>query len=114
MRNKFVHLTNNAVQKHSTNYGTFEDGNQLSYNDFRVHLEVEMQQDGQVINRILEKFKEIIVISLKAVKSKVNRLKRKNCFEILGYDFIIDKELQPWLIETNTNPCIEESSNLLK
>lgn len=27
---------------------------------------------------------------------------------------MVDKELKPWLIEVNTNPCIEESSALLK
>lgn len=27
----YVHLTNNAVQKNSENYGKFEDGNQLSF-----------------------------------------------------------------------------------
>ena len=32
----------------------------------------------------------------------------------MGYDFIIDENLQPFLIEVNTNPCIEDSSNLLK
>jgi hypothetical protein len=26
-----VHLTNNAVQKHNTEYGKYEDGNQLSF-----------------------------------------------------------------------------------
>jgi hypothetical protein len=28
---QFVHLTNNAVQKYAENYGSFEDGNQMSY-----------------------------------------------------------------------------------
>ena len=51
---------------------------------------------------------------MQSVKGKLNRLKRKNIFEILGYDFIIDKNYQSWLIEINTNPCIEESSGLLK
>lgn len=27
---------------------------------------------------------------------------------------MIDKNLKPWLIEVNTNPCLEESSALLK
>lgn len=31
---QFVHLTNNAVQKFSENYGSFEDGNQMSYPQF--------------------------------------------------------------------------------
>lgn len=34
-----VHLTNNAVQKFASNYGKFEDGNQLSYADMERILE---------------------------------------------------------------------------
>lgn len=33
---------------------------------------------------------------------------------MFGYDFIIDNGLKPWLIEVNTNPCLDESSLLLK
>jgi hypothetical protein len=33
-----IHLTNNAVQKYCQQYGAFEDGNQLSFNDFQVTL----------------------------------------------------------------------------
>jgi tubulin--tyrosine ligase len=38
---------------------------------------------------------------------------RKYSFEVFGYDFMIDVEGTVWLIEVNTNPCIEESSPLL-
>ena len=31
---KMVHLTNNAVQKNAKEYGRFEDGNQLSFDQF--------------------------------------------------------------------------------
>jgi N-acyl-L-homoserine lactone synthetase len=33
---------------------------------------------------------------------------------LFGYDFIFDEDFNIYLIEVNTNPCIEESSNLLK
>lgn len=49
-----------------------------------------------------------------SVKNKINKNERKYCFEIFGYDFIIDEKINVWLIEINTNPCIEESSPLLK
>lgn len=42
-----------------------------------------------------------------SVKRKINKSQRQWCFEIFGYDFMIDEELKPWLIEANTNPCIE-------
>ena len=38
----------------------------------------------------------------------------KGFFELFGYDFIIDEDFNTWLIEVNTNPCIEESSRILK
>ena len=34
--------------------------------------------------------------------------------EIFGYDFMVDEKLQPWLIEVNTNPSLEESSTFLR
>lgn len=36
--NQFIHLTNNAIQKFSEKYGEFEDGNQLSFDDFQSYL----------------------------------------------------------------------------
>ena len=32
----YVHLTNNAIQKTSDNYGKFEDGNQISLGELSV------------------------------------------------------------------------------
>jgi hypothetical protein len=48
-----------------------------------------------------------------SVKRKLNEKNRRFCFEIFGYDFLIDERMKTWLIEVNTNPCIEESSPLL-
>lgn len=49
-----------------------------------------------------------------SVRKKIDPFRRKNCFELFGYDFILDQDFNMWLIEINTNPCIEESSELLK
>jgi hypothetical protein len=57
---------------------------------------------------------EKIRLSLMSVRQKLNKNQRKFCFEIFGYDFMIDFQLKPWLIEVNTNPCLEESSGLLR
>ena len=46
--------------------------------------------------------------------SENEQMNKHNNFELLGYDFMIDEMLQPWLIEVNTNPCLEETSAILK
>ena len=53
-------------------------------------------------------------MTLKSVEQKLNPNNKKHCFEIYGYDFMIDLDLRPWLIEVNTNPCLEETSALLR
>ena len=39
LNNKLVHLTNDAVQKRSEDYGKFEPGNKLSYNEFQMYFD---------------------------------------------------------------------------
>lgn len=58
--------------------------------------------------------KELIIKSMYSARKKLDPFKRKHCFELFGYDFILDEDYNVWLIEVNTNPCIEESSELLK
>lgn len=57
---------------------------------------------------------KIIKLTIKAVKRKLNPLNRDQCFEILGYDFMIDKDYNIMLLEINTNPCLALSSPLLE
>ena len=63
---------------------------------------------------IVETMKKLIVRTIFASRKLLDPHKRKSCFELFGYDFIIDEDFNLWLIEVNTNPCIEESSNILK
>lgn len=58
--------------------------------------------------------KEYITLSVQSVAQKLNPRNLQFSFEIFGYDFMIDSLYNLWLIEVNTNPCIEESSPLLE
>ncbi len=53
---------------------------------------------------------------MKASAEHVARESREIGFELLGFDFMVDQELQVYLIEVNTNPCLStlsESQGLL-
>lgn len=39
--------------------------------------------------------------------------KKENCFELFGLDFMVDEDVNVWLIECNTNPCLECSGPIL-
>lgn len=39
LSNRMIHLTNDAVQKKAEDYGKYEAGNKLSYNDFQNYLD---------------------------------------------------------------------------
>ncbi|CAI2373825.1 unnamed protein product [Moneuplotes crassus] len=112
---QFVHLTNNAIQKYAQNYGDFEDGNQMSFENFQKYIDEHYPERGYNFKRDgLPRMKEIIMHSLLSVRRKLNPNNRKFCFELFGYDFIMDSDFNLWLIEVNTNPCLEESSEMLK
>lgn len=67
--NKFVHLTNNAVQKLNDCYGMFENGNQLSFKDLEAYLarnKINMDFRGKMVTKI----KEHISISMCSVRQR--------------------------------------------
>jgi hypothetical protein len=38
LSDKFIHLTNDAIQKQADDFGKFETGNKMSYGDFQRYL----------------------------------------------------------------------------
>ena len=39
-------------------------------------------------------------------KNTLNPNNRSPCFELFGYDFMIDEDFRCWLLEINTNPYL--------
>eukprot|EP00347_Sterkiella_histriomuscorum_P022577 403337958 len=115
--NKYIHLTNDAIQKKSDDYGKFENGNKLSYSEFQKYLDSpEFQQTSTYANvnflkDILPQIRHLVTQAFRSVSyNKIDPYRRVNSFEIFGFDFMIDDNFGVYLIEANTNPCIEVNS----
>ena len=58
--------------------------------------------------------KYVVIKTIESTRRKLDPNNRGGCFELFGYDFMVDSDLTVWLIEANTNPCLDESSTILK
>ena len=50
--------------------------------------------------------RDIAIDTFLSVRHKMNPNKRKDVFELFGFDFLLDEDFRVWLIEVNTNPYL--------
>ncbi|KAL7680376.1 putative tubulin-tyrosine ligase/Tubulin polyglutamylase [Plasmopara halstedii] len=118
LTDQYVHLTNNSIQKYSQNfhhvYATDDgkmqvEGNMWHSDDFKQFLSLKMGKPTIWDAQIHPRMKEIIVQSLQCVQDLVQH--RSNTCELYGYDFMLDANLNPWLIEVNSSPACDYSTS---
>jgi len=106
--NKFMHLTNNSITKHSQNVKKFH-GNMWCNEEFREFIDSHYGK-GIWKNKLKQRMIEIIIISSLACHENI--IHRNNSFELVGYDFMIDSDLNVWLIEVNSSPACDYSTEV--
>ncbi|KRX10767.1 hypothetical protein PPERSA_04934 [Pseudocohnilembus persalinus] len=108
---KFIHLTNEAVQIKNSNFGKYEKGNKLSYEELDQYIS-QNYPGKDFYKQIYPKMKEIAVQTFRASYGKLCQEKNENNYELFGLDFMIDENYKLWLIEVNTNPCLEINASV--
>ena len=109
--NIYSHLTNNSIAKYSEKYKSEslikEDMWELDY--FKKYLKENYNREN-IWDEIYEKMKNAIICSFDSGKHEI--VYRENCFELYGYDFMIDNELNVFLIEINSSPAMDYSTSI--
>ena len=114
-KNAFSHITNYSFQKYNNNFQKFEKGNEVPFYEFQKFIDEKYpDKKYNLKTNLMEKVKEIIILTMRAGKEKINKNNRNYQFEIFGYDFMLDNDFNVFLIEINTNPGLEESSPWIK
>ena len=62
----------------------------------------------------MPRMKDIAIDCFLSVRTKMNPNKRKHCFELFGFDFLLDEDFRVWLIEINTNPYLGTPSAAMR
>ncbi|GAX80569.1 hypothetical protein CEUSTIGMA_g8006.t1 [Chlamydomonas eustigma] len=110
--NEYVHLTNVAIQKNGEDYNE-KHGNKWTLEDLRLYIEA--IRGVETCEKLFSEIEGVVIKSLKACQNII--INDRHCFELYGFDIILDQELRPWLIEVNASPSLStttQSDRLLK
>ena len=62
----YTHLTNDAIQQNSADYGKYEKGNKISYEEFQKYLVKNYSKDFSFYDEILPKMKQLATDAMRA------------------------------------------------
>lgn len=107
MNNLGQHLTNVAVQKHSGKAAYKRTGAKWDVHNLKSYL---LSTVGvETTNRMFTDIESIVLHSLISVQKVM--INDKHCFEMYGYDVLIDMDYRPWLLEVNASPSLTANTS---
>nr|XP_040055081.1 tubulin polyglutamylase TTLL5 isoform X1 [Gasterosteus aculeatus aculeatus] len=114
IKNTFMHLTNYSVNKKSSDYVSCDDpevedyGNKWSMSAVLRYL----KQEGKDTTLLMRQVEDLVIKSVLSAELQIANACRTyvphktNCFELYGFDVLIDSDLKPWLLEVNLSPSL--------
>ncbi|XP_052052542.1 tubulin polyglutamylase TTLL6 [Apodemus sylvaticus] len=115
-----MHLTNYSINKHSSNF--IQDaysGSKRKLSTFNTY----MKTHGYDVEQIWRGIEDVIIKTLISAHPVIkhnyhtcfpSHTLNSACFEILGFDILLDRKLKPWLLEVNHSPSFSTDSKLDK
>ena len=119
-QSRYVHLTNYSLNKYNANFINNTDAAQDDVGSkwSLTALRRKMGQLGIDHDQIFKKIDDLILKTIIAGENVINNATEmfvpfsNNCFELLGFDVLIDDQLEPWLLEVNLSPSLNCDSPL--
>ena len=118
--NLYAHLTNYSLNKNSENFVPNDDAEDhcVGHKWSLPALKDFLRKSGYDVDLIWNRIEDMIIKTIISVENTIYHAMemsvpcRDNCFEVLGFDILIDDNLKPWLLEINLSPSLNTDSAL--
>jgi tubulin polyglutamylase TTLL6/13 len=113
LENVFSHLTNYSLNKKNENFDT---DNSKGHKRPMSAILREVESRGLDVASLQHKIDEIIRLTITSIQPFLsNNYKatisvndgKSRCFELLGFDILLDRSARPWLLEVNFMPMLD-------
>jgi tubulin polyglutamylase TTLL4 len=124
-RSRFVHLTNYSVSKKLQDKVKDEDpffdgDSKFSMKDNKWTFDIlkdYFKLQNIDFDKIMDRIEKIVITTIMSVhkrnSSGLQSLPNKNCcYELFGFDILLDSNLKAWLMEVNISPSMKSSCSL--
>jgi len=113
--NRFMHLTNYSVNKHNEafEFNDNSDNDDVGTKWSLKALRRKLEAMGVDHHTLWKRIHHVIIMTFLSCEHQVNAAidmhvpyKNKNCFQLFGFDILVDEHLEPVLIEINFSPSL--------
>jgi len=109
-KDKYKHISNFSIQKNNQRITKINDLI-MNVEQFIAHLKehynIKLDWEKDMLPKLGDIVKATIYSGSDVIKHK------DNCFELYGFDFVLDHNLNPWLIEVNLSPACKKRTTWL-